>query len=549
MTRNELNRHNQPTDSTSRETNRSTEKSSNQQKDQLTLSASLLQISKGTGIAFFGLFVGLFFAFIGRVLVARIGTEVQYGVFSLAFVVLNICAVIGTLGLQQGATRSIAFARGKNDSEKVQNLVSVSVQLGLLTSIMLSILIFFTSDIIATRIFHEPTLVFPLKVFSFGIPFFTLLNVLTSIFRGFGNVKPKVYFQDILRNATFTMLLLPFLLFNLSFDGIFYAFLASIVVSFVALIMYTAKKLPSPVRIFNNLRTNPVVKELLCFSLPLLGVAMLQMIISWTDTLMLGGLKGSRDVGLYNTAHPLAHFISFPLGALLLIYTPITSNLYARKLIDEMRRNFAVLTKWLCLATFPLFLILFLYPEPILHFLFGVDYTPATNVLRILSLGFIINNLLGPNGATLISMGKSQFMMWTTLATAVLNVGLNAAFIPSFGIEGAATASITALISINLIRCRKLYSLTDALPVSKNLVKPILVLLVLAFLTQFIFRNFVNLDWWMLPFIFILYYSILGFALLFTRSFDQEDITMLLAIEKRANLNLSFAKRILRRFL
>jgi len=517
---------------------------------QPTLNNSLLKISKGTGIAFFGLLISLLFAFIGRVIVARIGTEAQYGVFSLAFVVLNICAVIGTLGLQQGAARSIAFARGKNDSGKVQNLVSASIQLGLLASMTLSIIVFFSSNIIANGIFHDPALCFPLKVLSLGIPFYTLLNVLTSIFRGFGNVKPKVFFQDILRNVIFTALLFPFLLLNLSFDGVFYVFLASIVISSVALTAYTVKKLSfSPAKFFNSVHTNPAVKELLLFSFPLLGVAMIQMIISWTDTLMLGGLRSSKEIGLYNVAHPLAQFISFPLGALLLIYTPITSNLYARQLVGELKRNFAILTKWLCSATFPLFLILFLYPHLILRFLFGVDYIPAANTLRILSLGFIINNLLGPNGATLIAVGKSQFMMWATLATAVINIGLNATLIPPFGIEGAAIASIAAITSINLIRCWKLYSLSGAQPLSNNLLKPTLASLALVFLIKFIFGNFVSIVWWMLPVLFILYYGIYGLAILFTKSFDHEDISMLLAIEKRARINLSTTKSILRKFL
>jgi hypothetical protein len=53
----------------------------------------------------------------------------------------------------------------------------------------------------------------------------------------------------------------------------------------------------------------------------------------------------------------------------------------------------------------------------------------------------------------------------------------------------------------------------------------------------------------MLPLLFILYYGIYGLAILLTKSFDQEDIAMLLAIEGRVGMNLSFVKRIIRRFL
>jgi len=514
-----------------------------------SLNDSLVKITKGAGIAFGGSLAALFLGFIGRPMVARYGTEADYGVYSLAFAILSICTVIATLGLQQGATRSIAYARGKNDSERVQKLIPASVQLGLIAGISLGIIVFLTSDIIAVKIFHDAALAFPLRIFALGIPFLTLIDVFVSIFRGFNDVKPTVYFQNILRNLLFPLLLLPVFFLNLPFPGVYYAFLASLVISCVVLIVYTVKRLPFPIGFRTKISANPVARELLLFSIPLLGVAVLQLVIHWTDTLMLGGLKSSADVGLYNAAHPLANFISAPLAAVRLIYMPVASGLYAQGLMAEMRRNFSILTKWLCSATLPLFLILFLFPETVLGFLFGASYAPAATALRILSIGFIINNFLGPNGATLVAMGEARFMMWATLATAGLNVGLNIALIPPLGIEGAAIASVAAITSINVIRCWKLYSLSKTQPLSKNLLKPTLASLALVFLFQFIFVNFVIIVWWMLPLLFILYCGIYGLAILLTRSFDREDIVMLLAIEERLGINLTAVKKILKKFL
>jgi len=516
---------------------------------QQTLNDSLVKIAKGAGIAFGGSLAGLFLGFISRPMVARYGTEADYGVYSLALVILNICAAIATLGLRQGASRSIAYARGKNDSERVQKLIPASVQFGLIAGISLGIIVFLTSDILASKIFHDAALAFPLKIFALGIPFLTLIYVLVSIFRGFDEVKPTVYFQHILRPLLLLLFLLPIIFFNLPFTGVFYAFLGSLVISCVVLIIYAVKRLPFPIEFRTRLSASPVAKELLLFSLPLLGMTILVLVITWTDTLMLGGLKSSADVGLYNTAHPLAHFISAPLTAMGLIYLPVASGLYAQGSMPEMRRNFSILTKWLCAATLPLFLILFLFPDTVLGFLFGASYASAAIALRILSIGFIINNFMGPNGFTLIAMGEARFAMWATLATAVLNIGLNIALIPPFGIEGAAIASVAALTSVNLIVCRKLYSLAKAQPLSKNLIKPTLASLALVFLFGFIFGKLVTVTWWMLPLLFVLYYGIYGLAILLTKSFDKEDIAMLLAIEKRAGVNLSFIKRILRRFL
>jgi len=513
------------------------------------LDNSLLKITRGAGIAFSGSLVGLLFGFFTRVLVARYGTESEYGVFSLALAVLNISVIIATLGLWVGATRSISCARAKYDNQQVQGVISASIWLALITSLVIGTILYFTSDIIAERIFHETALGLPLKVFAVAVPFSTLIYIFISIFRGFDDVKPTVYFRDIIINLLFLLLLLGVTLLALPFRWIFYAYFVSLGVSCFLLIAYTVKRLPSPIKIIPITVINPVAKELLIFSLPLLGVAMLGLIISWADTLMLGVFKTSQEVGLYNVASPLATFISAPLLAMALIYLPVTSGLYAQGLIPEIRRNFSILTKWLCSATLPLFLVMFLFPETVLGFLFGSNYAPAANALRVLSLGFIISNLLGPNRATLIVMGKSQFTMWTTLAAAVLNIGLNIVLIPPLGIEGAAIASTMALVAINLIVSWKIYSLARIQPLSKNLIKPTIVSLVLIFFIQFIFGNFVAVTWWMLPLVLFLYYGIYGLAILLTRSFDKEDISMLLTIEKGVGVDLSIAKSILRRFL
>ena len=119
------------------------------------LDASLVKITKGTGLAFVGTLAAMVLAFISRPMVARYATEADYGVYSLALAVLSICAVIATLGLQLGAPRSIAYARGKNDTEKVRKLIPASVQFGLIAGISLGVIVFLTSDVLAARIFHR----------------------------------------------------------------------------------------------------------------------------------------------------------------------------------------------------------------------------------------------------------------------------------------------------------------------------------------------------------------------------------------------------------
>lgn len=231
------------------------------------------------------------------------------------------------------------------------------------------------------------------------------------------------------------------------------------------------------------------------------------------------------------------------------IYTPIISQLYPKNLLKEIKRSYAVLTKWVFSVTLPIFLIFIFFPDIVLSFLFGSQYIGAATALQFLALGFFVHTFLGPNGATLTAMGKTKILMWASLSSAVLNVVLNVSLIPLIGITGAAMATASSLALANMILSTKLYFLSGVHPFTKNYLKPIITSITLIFvINSFAKTLFIITVWHLLP-LFLLFITIYGLSLLLTKSFDQEDISMLLTIERMAGIDASPIKRILKRFI
>jgi O-antigen/teichoic acid export membrane protein len=507
---------------------------------------SLQKITKGTTIVFIGTIVGLFLGFVGRIILVRYTTQIEYGIYSLAFTIFSIFVVIATLGLSEGSTRYIACFRGKGEDENVRGVVSSSIKIALAASIPLAAISFFVSDFISLNIFHTPELSTPLKIFSITIPFSVLLSVFIAIFRGFDRVDAKVYFQDVLRPVLFLLFLIAVVLFNISFIGVFYAHILSIAATCVVLVMYTLKRY-SLVAGTNDVG-NPMTGKLLSFSIPLLAVSMLMMVMSWTDTLMLGYFKTPDVVGVYNVALPLANLLPVILLSMNFIYVPIVSKLYSKNLIEEMKRNFVVLTKWIFLLTLPLFFVLFLFPDAVLNLLFGSRYIGASLALQILATASFCNAALGFPYSTLIVIGKSKFLMYVFLISAIINIILNIVLIPPMGIVGAAIASGLSVVVAKILNTIKLYKISTIHPFTKNYLK--IAGLLIAFLFVFyILRNLVIMSPWMFMTLFSLFLVSYGLSVLFTKSFDEEDIMMLLTIEKGLGIDLVSIKRILKRFL
>jgi O-antigen/teichoic acid export membrane protein len=508
---------------------------------------SLQKIAKGTGIVFTGTIIGMLLGFVSRVIIVRYITQTEYGIYSLALVVISIFVAISTLGLQEGSTRYIAYFRGKKEEGKVKGIISSSIKIAIVASISLATISFFISDFISINIFHTPALSIPLKIFSIAIPFTVLINVFISIFRGFDRVDARVYFQDIFRPVLYLLFLIAVVLFGLSFLGVICAYLASIAITCVVFVMYMVRKSPLAIRSGNSV-TNPMTKELLFFSVPLLAVSMLIMVMSWTDTLMLGHFKTLDVVGVYNAALPLAGLLSMTLSSMNFIYIPIISQLYSKNLIAELKRSYIILTKWIFLVTLPIFFVLFLFPDVVLNLLFGSRYIGAAVALQILAFGYFLNICLGFTYNTLLVLGKTKFLMWTLVISAIINVILNMVLIPPMGIIGASIASAFSIIVGKILNMIELYRFFEVHPFVKNYLKVTGISVVFLFVF-YILRNLVTMSFWMFMVLFLLFLISYGLSVLFAKSFEEEDVMILLTIEKRLGMDLASIKRILKRFV
>jgi O-antigen/teichoic acid export membrane protein len=510
--------------------------------------SSVNEVAKGTFIIFFGTIIGLLFTSLGRIIFARIFSSSEYGIFSLGIGIINIASIIGALGLREGLTRQIAYNEAKKQVIKIKYFINLSFILTSLMGIVLFIFLFFSSEFISDNIFKIPSLKFPLQILSIAIPFEIMIFILASIFRGFRRVREKVIFFDIIRNITFPFLLLIVFVQDNSFIFGVVMYVISIIITCNLFFTFYILKNPlsSPLKII--LFKTAIGKELLLFSIPLLLVSILYEILHWTDTLMIGYFLMPDKIGFYNAANPLGHLISSALAAMLFIYTPVVTNLFAKNKIHEMRASYAVLTKWLCVVTFPLALIFILYPKIVIQFLFGSDYVLASTSLQILSIGFFLNNLFGPNGATLTAIGKTKFLMIATLTAAIINIFLNFILIPIWDINGAAIATISSLVCINLVRSGKLYSISKTHSLTKNNLKPLILTSVVIVIIWFLTNRLLMIKAWMLPIVFIIFLVIYINSIIITKSIDNSDIYLLSNVEKRIGINLYLFKKFIKKF-
>jgi len=504
-------------------------------------SQALQKIARGTGIIFVGTIVSLLFGFISRAIIARHFSTSDYGVFNLALTVLSIALVFATFGFPNSLPREVAFYQEK-DPSKVRKLISTALALTLISGLAWATFLFAGSPEVAS-LFGGGALTRALRILAPALPFSALVSVAVSISRGFGRVREQVYFQNVVYPILFLAFVVAGVVLGSSFEFVFLAYVLAQALTFVAL---TFDVLKTGIFDIKPALDSRVGKELVKFSVPLMLTGLASFIMTWTDTLMLGHYLGPEVVGLYNGAAPIAKLLPVFLNSAGMIFPPLATTLYARGQLEEFKRVYQVLTKWIFLLTLPIFTVMFLFPRATIAFFFGPKYTPAATALQILAVGFMFHTLLGLNGWSLIIVKESKFISLSTLTAAVANVILNALLIPSYGIDGAAIATAVSYVISNTLNSLRLYQKTTIQPFNWNYLKSLTISFVLLELIHNLHLRVSNILY-AVP-ILIVFLGVYFFLVLVSRSVDKEDVKLLLTVEKKLGVDLKVIKRILKRF-
>lgn len=420
----------------------------------MSVNDSVNRIVTGSGVILAGTFIGMLLDIITKKVLTSHLAPADFGTYSLALTVISITGAFATLGLNEGVPRYIAFFRGKHEEQKVHELIISAMIMGLIAGLI--------SVLVSPSLFHalagngfdaQGKVLSVVKILIFAVPFTILLNLTVAIYRGFDRTSVNMYFYNIIRPVSLLGFATIAVFIKASLKGVVLADLLSMIFTFSIMSVYFIKRPPvkHKAKQERKIQFSDTTRQLIRYSFPLLITATLLNIMSWIDTIMLGYFKSAEIVGIYNAVYPLVGFLSLVVSSVGFVYVPITSRLWGQNETAPLGSIYAVMTKWCFLLTFPLFALIFVYPEYFITKLYGAQYVSGATSLRILALGFITNSYFGFNYHTLLASGDSDFLMKCSVASAGINVALNFMLIPEYGMIGAAVGTAVSFVSIEVL--------------------------------------------------------------------------------------------------
>jgi O-antigen/teichoic acid export membrane protein len=191
----------------------------------------------------------------------------------------------------------------------------------------------------------------------------------------------------------------------------------------------------------------PLLREMNRFGMPLVPSALFLWALNFSDRFFLVKLAGPREVGLYSIGVRLASAIVLLLAA---FRTAWPAFAYSIEDDDEAKRTYSFVLSYLVLVTSWMALALSVLAPWLVRLLTTEEFYSAERVVAPLAFAAAA---FGAYIVVVIGIGRARRTRSNWMITGVaaaLNVSLNVALIPKFGIMGAAVATIGAYATLFL---------------------------------------------------------------------------------------------------
>ncbi|MEK6873201.1 MAG: flippase [Nanoarchaeota archaeon] len=499
---------------------------------------NILELMFKTSIfVLFGILVSKLFSYLYKIIIARYLGANLYGLYSLSIAIIVFFAAISGLGLSEGALRYISLYRGKNEPSKTRYVFSVCYKLLLISTIIVALITFFLADFISLTIFKNENLIIFIKIFSILIPIWVFSIFFMNIMIAHEKVKQQTALEKILQSSTKLFFLIFFIFLGLKTNAVIFSFFLGVFVFFLSTFLYCRYKL-SDVFLKSEIRKQEkkeILKGIFSYSIPLMFFWLISSIFYYLDSIMIGFFKTAFEVGLYNTAVPIAVLLAITPELFIQLFFPIITKEYARKNISLIKKLSVQIGKWIFIINLPVFFLMIFFPGAIINLLFGADYLEATNALRFLLIGNLFSSLFIISDKLLSMAGKTKTLLMDLSISVIANFILNIILVPRpyiFGIDnlngisGAAIATTISLILFNLLLLFHAKYHTSIVPLGKEFFRIFFISLI-PISILFILKSFIEITLISMILITITFFTSYVLLLFLMKGLDRSDLIII----------------------
>ncbi len=325
-----------------------------------------------------------------------------------------------------------------------------------ITSGLIAFIIVYLSANIASEYIIKSSESAPLiAIYAFSLLISTSNKTSDAIFRVFDRFKTMVFiltFQSFIR----LVLVIIVLYMGMGLKGVLICFIIASFLGFSMRIWSVTRILrDNEIKNWWSVRLRIIqqhFREIAWFLLNTSFTATIKMTSDrFLGVLLLGYIAGKEAVALYKVAKSVVKVLTSIADPLYEAIYPELVRILSLNQINEYRSIVIYSVKNLMKFTAPIAAVIIIFSETILSLIFGNDYIPATNTVRIITLAILISQPAFWISPSLLAFGRSGLKNLINSSCAVFYILLLYLLVPTYSYNGAAGAFLGYNIIITIV--------------------------------------------------------------------------------------------------
>ena len=397
------------------------------------------------------LFTFVFPIILTPLIISKIG-EVQFGIYAL---ILGFIAVFGLFDLSFSSS-FIVFISRYFEKKDEQNLNSY-FNTGLFFYIAFSIIICTAGFLLTQPILSLLNIPADLKevskqVYLIGLTVFFV----NSVFAIFPSVLISIQKMYLTSAAGIAGGIINFVLTVIAlYSG--YGLMGIMLSQLVTAIVVSIINFIFAIRMMPELRINPAsitsgaAKEMGKFGSQMQLSKLASFASEKYDEFLLAHFTTLSNVTYFNIASRISRAGRIIPFQIIPQIAPVASGLKAKEEDSKLTSLFETASKYLLLATAPVFVFIFTFSDLIIRTWMGSGFEISADILKVLAFGQLFNLAFSAPGNSIIpNTGNPKFQMYEGLINLAFNIVLSFLLIKYYGIFGAALGSVLSMVISSL---------------------------------------------------------------------------------------------------
>lgn len=372
--------------------------------------------------------INLLFPLITFPYISRVLSVDGMGIYNFSYTYVGYFILIAGLGINTYAVRE--GSKYRENLQKIENFSSQVFSINIISTVISYLLL-----ILSLLVFRNLQIyILCILIFSFQI-FFTTLGAewLYTIYEDYAYITVRSIIFKIIS------VILLFVFVKSKNDYLIYAGITVLATVGSNIFNYLHSKSFVHIKFTFKIDWGRHIKPILI----IFASAIMVNIFAFSDTTILGLLKGEYAVGIYSVSVKFYSIADNMITAILIVTIPRLANLLGNKHMNQYYKLLSKLIDILNIVAIPAVVGLILMSKRIVIIVSGAKYSSSALSLQIMALAIIFSIFSWIfSDCVLIPEKKEKLLLRSTVITALFNISCNLLIIPYLSYNGAALTTV-----------------------------------------------------------------------------------------------------------